>query len=128
MSRDNPEYRLYKSIALYMRLQHPTVLYHFDPTGLNLSKAQSGMLKAIQGQRGYPDLFIIEPRGGRHGFFLELKPEGTRLAKRDTTPSTPHIKEQSDYLYDLIQLGYEADFAVGFDDAREKIDEYLNEA
>ena len=125
MSRDNPEYRLYKSIALYLKLQYPKVLYHFDPTGLNLSKAQSGMLKAIQGARGYPDLFIIEPRAKHHGLFLELKPEGTRLRKKDGTHINEHIKEQSGYLKDLWNIGFEADFAVGFDDAKDKIDRYL---
>ena len=101
MSRDNPEYRLYKSIALYLRLQYPNVMYHFDPTGLNLSKAQSGMLKAIQGSRGFPDLFIIEPRGIHHGLFLELKPEGTRLKKKDGSASSEHIKEQTAYIIEM---------------------------
>ena len=123
--RDNPEYRLYKSIALYLKLQYPNVLYHFDPTGLNLSKAQSGMLKAIQGFRGFPDLFIIESSGGFHGLFLEIKPEGTRLLKKNGDFSTPHIKEQADYIDKLWKLGYMACFAIGFDNAKENIDNYL---
>jgi len=123
--RANPEYRVYKSIATYLTLQYPRVLYHFDPTGLNLSKAQAGMLKAIQKDRGYPDLFIIEPRNGFHGLFLEIKPEGTRLFKKDGTAVNPHIQEQDGYLCILRALGFDAHFAVGFDDAKEKIDTYL---
>ena len=123
--RNNPEYQLYKGIALYLKLQYPNVLYHFDPTGLNLSKAQSGMLKAIQGSRGFPDLFIIEPRGNHHGLFLELKPEGTNLKKKDGTASSEHIKEQTAYIVEMWDRGFEAGFAVGFDDAKEKIDSYL---
>ena len=125
MRNDNPEYRLYQGIALYLKLQYPKVLYHFDPTGLNLSKAQAGMLKGIQRDRGYPDLFIIEPRKGYHGMFLELKPEGTRIIKVNGVPANPHIKEQADYIMGLHNLGYSANFAVGFDDAKKKIDEYL---
>ena len=123
--RANPEYRVYKSIATYLTLQYPRVIYHFDPTGLNLSKAQAGMLKAIQKDKGYPDLFIIEPRNRFHGLFLEIKPEGTKLLKKDLTPVNPHVQEQYNYLSILRGLGFDAHFAVGFDDAKEKIDTYL---
>ena len=123
--RANPEYRVYKSIATYLTLQYPRVIYHFDPTGLNLSKAQAGMLKAIQKDKGYPDLFIIEPRNRFHGLFLEIKPEGTKLLKKDLTPVNPHVQEQYNYLSILRGLGFDAHFAVGFDDAKKKIDTYL---
>lgn len=81
--RNNQEYTLYKQLATYLRYQYRNILYHFDPTGLNLSKAQSGMLKAIQNHRGYPDLVIYEPRNGYHGLFIELKRDGERIHKRD---------------------------------------------
>ena len=123
--RANPEYRVYKSIATYLTLQYPRVIYHFDPTGLNLSKAQAGMLKAIQKDKGYPDLFIIEPRNRFHGLFLEIKPEGTKLLKKDLTPVNPHVQEQYNYLSILRGLGFDAHFAVGFDDAKKKIDTYF---
>ena len=126
MTRENPEYRLYKGIALYLKLQYPDVMYHFDPTGLNLSRAQAGQMKAIQRDRGYPDLFIIEPKGKYHGMFLELKPEGTRLVKKNGEAASPHLREQASYLIMLWDKGYEANFAVGFDDAKKKIDKYLS--
>ncbi len=125
MARDNPEYRLYKSIALYLKLQYPHVLYHFDQAGLNLSKAQAGQMKAIQGGRGYPDLFIIESRDIYHGAFFELKPEGTKLLKQNGEYRTPHLKEQSDMLFTLSEGGYYAVFSVGFDETKKEIDEYL---
>lgn len=58
----NEEYQIYKQIATYMRYQYPKVAYRFDQAGLNLSKAQAGMNKAIQDSRGWPDLFIAEPK------------------------------------------------------------------
>ena len=121
----NPEYNLYKQIATYMSYQYPHIIYRFDMAGLNLSKAQAGMNKAIQKVRGYPDLFIAFPSNGKSGMFLELKAEGTKLCKKDGSAASPHIEEQMDCLFKLRDWGYYADFAVGFDDAQDKIDDYL---
>jgi len=43
-NENNPEYQLYKQVSTYLRYR-TLVIVHFDPTGLNLSKAQSGMLR-----------------------------------------------------------------------------------
>lgn len=123
--RENKEYQLCKAIALYMKLQYPDVIYRFDMAGLNLSIAQAGMNKAIQCGKGWPDLFIAEPRHPYKGLFLELKAEGVKLQNKDGSYATPHLKEQYDMLYKLRLKGYWSDFAVGFDQAKNKIDEYL---
>lgn len=125
--RNNQEYTLYKQLATYLRYQYRNILYHFDPTGLNLSKAQSGMLKAIQNHRGYPDLVIYEPRNGYHGLFIELKRDGERIHKRDGSTATEHIAEQLDCLQELRIRGYKAEIAVGFEEAKNLIDEYLKQ-
>lgn len=124
--RANKEYLLYRDVASYLRLQYPKVMYHFDLTGVNLSRAQAGMTKAIQDFSGYPDLFIIESRNGSHGLFLELKAEGTRLFNRKCELASEHLKQQSRVLRELRRKGYDAWFAVGFDEAKRLIDEYLN--
>jgi len=124
--RNNQEYQLYKAVAMYLRLQYPHVLYHYDPTGLDLSKTQSGMLKAIQGGKGFPDLMIYKPNGRYHGLFIELKKEGTNIYKKSGAPATPHIAEQVECLMDLRSHGYKALFAVGFEQAKQIIDDYLN--
>lgn len=124
--RSNPEYHLYRQIAYYLRVQYPKILYHYDPTGLNLSKAQSGMLKGIQHSKGYPDLFIAEPRADFHGLYVELKPEGTKIYKRDLlTPATDHIAEQIECIKKLNDRGYAAAFGVGFESTKKLIDQYL---
>lgn len=120
-----PEYDLYKQMATYMRYQYPHIIYRFDMAGLNLSVAQASMNKAIQKLRGYPDLFIAQPSGRFNGLFLELKIEGTKLLKKDGSFTTPHIKEQFDCITELRKRGYSADFAFGFDDTKDRIDDYL---
>lgn len=79
-------------------------------------------------------MFIAEPRtiesasGERchyDGLFIEVKRDGTRLKKKNGDWATTHIKEQNDVLFELRVRGYKAEFAVGFDEAKEIIDEYL---
>lgn len=123
--RTNREYLIYRSIASYLCYVYPDVMFRFDMAGLNLSKAQAGMNKAIQKLKGWPDLMILESRGGYYGLFIEIKPEGTDLYKRDGTPKTPHIAEQMECADKLRRKGYKAMFAVGFDEAQVIIDSYL---
>lgn len=126
-----PEYVLCRQIAYYLKVQYPKILYHFDIAGANLSKAQAGKMKAIQRGRGWPDLFIPEAResiknGTYHGLFIELKPEGTKLYKRNGEPVNDHIKEQLDHLLQLRLKGYASAFGVGFMNTKQIIDNYLN--
>jgi hypothetical protein len=100
-------------------------MYHWDYAGLKLTKTQAGKMKEIQSRHKWPDLFIAEPRDIWHGCFIEVKPEGTRLAKLNDDPASPHIREQAQCINALIDRKYAALFAVGFDQAKEIIDNYL---
>lgn len=93
--------------------------------GLNLSIAAAGMNKAIQKLRGYPDLLIIKPHPNYHSLFIELKPEGTKLKKKNGEWATPHIAEQAEALDKLSAQGFKAVFAVGWSEAKKTIDDYL---
>ena len=96
--RQQKEYTLCKAIATYLRLQYPGVIFHYDLAGLNLSRAQAGMTKVIQGSKGWPDLFIARSNAVYSGLFIELKAEDTKLYKRDGSFTTPHIAEQFEML------------------------------
>lgn len=131
------EREIYVLIADYLRNRYPDVIYRFDiAADLKLSIGQASKHKRLQKYRGYPDLFIAKPKLGvdrdgqhfyQHGLFLELKREGTRILKRDGTPvADEHIREQMKMLQNLYRLGYRAEFAVGFDQAKQIIDEYLS--
>lgn len=123
------ESELQTMVADYLRLQYPNVQFHSDfGSGIKLTKGQAIKQKRQNGgRRAWPDMFIAEPKGTKHGLFIELKREGTRIKKKDGSSATEHIAEQAEMLGKLANKGYQAEFAVGFDQAKEIIDNYLKE-
>ena len=121
------EHDIYKMIADYLRYQYPTVIYRFDlAADLKLTMGQASKHKRLQRYRGYPDLFIAEPKGKYGGLFLEIKKDGVRIFKQDgTLVSDEHIREQFDMLADLRQRGYAAEFGIGFEGTKKLIDDYM---
>ena len=125
-------------VADYLRLQYPSVIFHSDfGSGIKLTMGQAIKQKRQNGgRRAWPDMFISEPREiadphadlfrPKHGLFIELKKAGTRIYKKDgTLVADQHIREQFDMLEQLRRKGYVAEFACGFDEAKEIIDNYL---
>lgn len=115
-------------VADYIRLQYPKVLFHSDfGSGIKLTPGQATKQKRQNGgRRAWPDMFIAEPRGVNAGLFIELKRDGTRILKKNgELVADAHIREQNEVLCELAKRGYSAWFAVGFDQAKEIIDNYL---
>lgn len=114
-------------VADYLRLRYPKVLFHSDfGSGIKLTQGQAMKQKRQNGgRRGWPDMFIAEPKNGLHGLFIELKKAGTRLKKKDGTWASEHLAEQNEVLNQLQKKGYAAYFAVGFEEAKDIIDDYL---
>lgn len=140
------EHDLYTMLADYLRYNYKDIIWRFDlAADLKLTIGQARKHKRLQQHRGYPDLFIAEPREVartefedkeknisfsfghcRFGLFIELKKAGTRIYKKDgTLVADEHIREQFDVLEQLRKRGYMAEFACGFDEAKEIIDRYL---
>ncbi|MBR3207726.1 MAG: hypothetical protein IKF58_15135 [Bacillus sp. (in: Bacteria)] len=135
------EAQLQEQVAQYIRLQYPDVLFHSDfGSGIKMTKGQAIKQKRQNGGiRGWPDMFIAEPLGyvGERypdsaagqmetaGLFLELKKEGTRIKKKNGEWASEHIAEQALVLEKLEKRGYVARFAVGFNEAKQIIDEYI---
>ncbi|MBR0403100.1 hypothetical protein IJI55_00910 [Candidatus Saccharibacteria bacterium] len=150
------EAELQTQVADYIKLKYPDVLFHSDfGSGIKLTLGQARKQKRQNGgRRGWPDMFIAEHclleiterepftninyqsqaitlNGDiawyAHGLFLELKKDGTRLKKKNGEWASPHIAEQAKILDQLRGRGYAAEFAVGFDEAKKIIDEYLGD-
>lgn len=112
-------------LAQYLQMQYADVIYRYDlAADIRMTIGQARRNKALHPTRGYPDLFIAEPRGNKGGLYLELKAAPITL-KNGQISSNPHIQEQVTMLARLRAKGYVAEFVVGFDQARSVIDQYL---
>lgn len=143
MNKYNSEAVLHQQVADYIRLRYPNVLFHTDyGSGTKLTLGQAVKQKRLNGGRkAWPDLFIAEARPTYHvdsienrrwvegcGLFIELKREGTRIWLKDgSLTKNEHIRQQAEMLDELQSRGYSAEFAIGFDHARQIIDSYLEE-
>ena len=122
------EKTLHRAVCQYIRYQYPGIMFNSDLAGATkLTIGQAVSMKHLRSDRGWPDIFIAEPgkRFKYHGLFIELKAEGTKITNAKGFPATPHIAEQFLILERLSCKGYKAEFAVGFDEAKKLIDDYL---
>lgn len=108
------------------------------------------------GRRAWPDMFVachkMLPVANEYtpsgydvrcfgGLFIEVKKDGTKLKRQkdckkilkgDTKLRKAgdwwdlHIEEQAEMLENLRDRGYKAEFAVGFEQAKQIIDQYLS--
>lgn len=121
------ELDLQMMIVEYLTLRYPGVMFRSDLGGIRLNMGQAIQAKHLQGERrGWPDIFIAEPRNGCAGLFGELKTDRAEVyTKKGELKNSQHIKEQWATIWELRKRGYEADFWCGFDEARRAIDRYL---
>lgn len=128
------ESQLQIAVANYLATRYPDVLFHSDfGSGVRLTAGQAKVNSAQNaGRRGWPDLFVAERCWDeeRHqlwqGLFIELKTEGTRLRKKSGEWASLHIAEQAEVLRGLRSAGYWSAFAIGFEQAKNIIDHYLD--
>ena len=139
-----------RQVADYLLLQYPDILFHSDyGSGVKLTPKQAAIQKRQNGgRRAWPDMTIAKRRFVQGGWFrtfeerdknedwnqllyasgalyLELKKDGTRLRKKNGEWATEHIAEQARVLDELRRQWCVAEFAIGFDEAKQIIDKYL---
>ena len=124
--KQQPEFEFQKSLAQYLCLQYPKVLFLSDMRGfLKLTIPQSLRSKSVQKPEfACPDLIIFSARRGYHGLFLELKVESP-FKKNGDLRSNRHLEAQEKILVELQKQNYFADFVWDFHQARSLIDWYL---
>lgn len=113
--RKRTEADLQEAVCRYIRHQYPDVFFNGSAGGVRTSLSQGKLMKRTGYQKGFPDLFLYEPRGEWHGLAIELKMEKGRATK-----------EQEQVLQELRARGYAADVAKGFDEAKALIDKYMD--
>ncbi len=123
----------HRAICDYIRYTYPKVMFNSDLSGsMKLTIGQAKAFKHLRSNKGFPDLFVMEPRDGFRGLFIEIKKEDAEIfCKRKTdvdgrpAMADDHVKEQAEVIRILSEKKYKACFAIGFDHARKIIDEYL---
>ena len=114
------------AICNYIRLQYPDVIFMSDGSGLKLPMGLAIKYSKLKSGKGIPDLFIAHPVGEYHGLFIEIKRLGKKVFKSDGyLRKDEHLQQQKDILDRLCDIGYFARFAIGFDEAKEIIDNYM---
>lgn len=106
---------IHKSVCEYLKIAYPKCLFNSDMSGVWLnSYSTKNSASQLRYAKGYPDIFIPEPRGGYFGLYIELKSD------KGTTS-----KEQKQWQSDLQDRGFQALVCKGFDQAKLSIDKYL---
>jgi hypothetical protein len=123
------EEKLHIAICDYIRLQYPHVVFLSEASGVRVSKGLAAKLKRMRSAETHLDLYILQPKlvHGEQlycGLVLELK--AVPIYKKDgTLLKNEHLEDQQRMIDKLNSLGYKATFAVGFEQAKALIDEYL---
>ena len=108
------EYQLQTSIIKYINLKYPNLLYCASAGGVRTSFTQAKKMKATGYVKGFPDLFIYEPRGFYHGLAIEVKIKKGRPTK-----------SQIDWKDKLNERNYKAVITYGFEETIIEINKYL---
>jgi len=97
---------------LWVKFNHPNLIIFSIPNGNLRNKAVAAKLKREGVLPGVSDIFCPELK-----LWIEMK----RVKGSSTS------KEQRQFLADMIKLGYRAEIAKGFIEAKKIVLKYLNE-
>jgi hypothetical protein len=103
-------------VIKYLRLAYPDALYCASAGGMRTSYLQAIKMKRTGYVKGFPDLFIYEPRNEYNGLAIEMKKEKGGVA----SPEQKRWQEQ------LRNRGYASYICKGSEEAIKVIDEYFN--
>lgn len=121
------EDRVHRQVVEWLKLVHKDVLFHTDAAGelmLDSMRMRQGALN-IPGI-SWPDISIMEARGGYFGLLVEMKRDGEELYNAAGMFKNDHLSRQDRTLKLLNERGYLAVFAKGFDNIIKAIDGYLS--
>lgn len=127
MGKEQPEFKLQRTICTWLSLQHKDVLFLSDTVAsVKLTIPQQVRNKSIQ-KKDFktPDLLIFEPNEKYHGLFIELKVK-TPFKKNGELLSNEHLEDQQKTINDLNKKGYYACFAWDIVQIMDLINNYLN--
>lgn len=105
--------------------KYPHVLAISEPSGVRVSMGLATKLKKMRSKHTHLDVYCLEPVGDYCGLAVELKAKN--IYKKDgSLYKDEHLEDQQNTINLLREKGYYATFAVGFNEARTIIEDYLN--
>ena len=106
-------------LITWFRMQYKQYKLHLwaIPNGGSRHIVTAVNLKAEGVLAGVSDLFLMIPKAGWHGMFIEMKAKGGNLSDK-----------QKDFMGAATLMGYQAVVCYGFDEAKEAITKYLHES
>jgi hypothetical protein len=102
-------------LVKWLKIQYPNVLFCASAGGMRTSLGTAIKMQRAGYSKGFPDIFIYEPRIGFHGLAIELK------RKKGGVVS----EEQQEWITKLAARGYMAYICQGAEQAVELITNYL---
>ena len=104
------------ALIQWYRMQYPKHSKYLwaIPNGSHRHIVTAVKLKAEGVMPGVSDIFLMIPKGGWHGLFIEMKVKGGKLSD-----------SQKEFMGMAILMGYQAVVCFGFDEAKDAITEYL---
>ena len=130
------ENQIQRELCAYLKIQYPNVRFKSDMSGEYIGGSgaknhfQTVRIANQRSHKGFPDLQIYERQGKFCGLALELKADHASPYKKDGTLKKEYTEQgkrhdQVLWLKHLAKIGWSADFAVGFNEAKIRIDNYL---
>jgi hypothetical protein len=112
----NEEALIQEAVINYINAQYSGTLYCASAGGVRTSMRQAVMMKRTGYVKGFPDIFIYEPRDAFHGLAIEMKREKGGVVSL----------HQKEWHKKLTERRYFCAICKGFDEAKKVIDEYLH--
>ena len=113
---EGSEFDIQRRFTEYIDTTFPDLLWCASAGGARTSMREAVRLKQSGYKRGFPDVFIYEPRGPFHGLSIELKkPKGGRVSTH-----------QKEWKQRLSERGFKATIAKGYDEAVTILTDYLD--
>jgi len=112
------EHQEQKILVRWFRLQYSQYANYFFaiPNGGVRHIGTAIKIKDEGGMAGIPDLFLMIPKDGWHGLWIEMKAQGGRVSN-----------DQKKFIGAAILMGYQAVVCYGFEEAKTAINNYLQE-
>lgn len=117
------------AICTYLKLQYPNVIFHVDNgSAKKRTFVEQNVMRKQQYKPGYPDITILHPVGKWHALLLEIKKDWQEIHYKDGTlkpGNDDHFYIQQDFMSELTNRGYIAQFTWSIEYSKVVIDNYM---